>query len=168
MKCEDYADHELSDVSLSKPDYDDDAFAQSDAESQLIEGIWEWMSEERYDRSFLQTTNRLTPNAFHCLTEQRKEGFSYAVATSGVGIATVSVPNGNQFEVDLSLKLCSCGLFVDNMFPCKHALKVMDVQSLNVLDYIHPKEGRKQNEVQLETIDKQTGNERETCDCPLR
>ena len=104
----------------------------------LIEGIWEWMAKKRYDRSTMETTTILTPNAFKYLTQIRKEASSYVVATFGVGVATVRGCNGCEFEVNLTQNSCTCGLFNDLQFPCRHALKVIDIQGLTLLDSIHP------------------------------
>jgi hypothetical protein len=60
------------------------------------------------------------------------------VATTGIGTGTVSGPNNSHFDVDLEQKSCSCGLFVEKQFPCKHALKLIELQELNILDYVHP------------------------------
>jgi hypothetical protein len=103
----------------------------------MIEGIYDWMATKRYERSTVTNSTTLTPNAFAILTSLQKDA-SYTVVASAQGIATVTGINGNQFLVNLSQKRCSCGLFHDFQFPCTHALKLITMQRLQVLDYVHP------------------------------
>ena len=54
-------------------------------------------------------------------------------------IATVSSSRraGVQYMVNLSARTCSCGKWATFRFPCTHVVKVVDVMSLSIADYLH-------------------------------
>ena len=103
----------------------------------MTQEIWNWMMNKRLANSERACSTSIVNNIEAWRLSLHDEIGLFAVHPSSRIEFLVTSFTGTQVIVHLDQRSCSCGLFAEAGFPCKHALAVIQHQRLLVQQYCH-------------------------------